>query len=81
MGSAWVLPSKATKWAEWNLDSMKLKVNGVFSGAAEGLTRKLSKWVRGTAENRSPAMGTSKELMRVPARGKDNFKHLPPREH
>lgn len=60
---------------------MKLGVNGVFSGAAEGLTRNLSKWVRRTAGNKSPVMGTSKEPMKVPARGRDGFKHLTPRWH
>lgn len=45
MGAARVLPCKATKWDGGNLNSMKLKLNGVFSGAAEGLERKLSKWV------------------------------------
>lgn len=81
VGSAWVLPSKATEKDGENLNNMKLGVNGVFSGAAEGLTRNLSKWVRRTAGNKSPVMGTSKEPMKVPARGRDGFKHLTPRWH
>lgn len=38
MGSAWVLPGKATKRPGGHLRNMKLEANGMFSGAAEELT-------------------------------------------
>lgn len=39
MGSTWVLPNEATERDGGDLSSMKLQVNVVFLGAAEGLTR------------------------------------------
>ena len=42
MGLAWVLPNKATKRHGGNFSNMKLKVNSVFLGAAEGLTYRKS---------------------------------------
>lgn len=59
MGSPWVLPNEATERDGGDLSSMKLQVNGVFLGVAEGLTRAPSKEVRGMAGNRFPGMGDS----------------------
>jgi hypothetical protein len=50
-------------------------------GYTVGFTRCLSKWIRGTTRSSSATIIVFKETVKVPARGRSGFKHVPSREH